>query len=214
MRLSHAQCGFDVVHITGGSRRTSSISLVLVIRLLNAQPRRSRANLRPPPRSASVIDRLRKNQNPLANRNNPRSSSPHSGRDQTSGEPRRNFAGGIHGHGSHAPTFGSGMRRRRGAPRFLAPLARRVDRPAGRREGVIKPPLFSDLRGYTAFAETAEPEEVLDFLREYRRALGRWSVSMRARSRCSLQPGMTPVPITSFKPQNRGAVIQPLPATS
>jgi hypothetical protein len=85
---------------------------------------------------------------------------------------------------------------------------------AGRREGVTKPPVFSDLRGYTTFAETAEPEEVLDFLREYHAALGRWSVSMRARSRCSLQPGMTPVPITSFKPQNRGAVIQPLPATS
>jgi len=31
---------------------------------------------------------------------------------------------------------------------------------------------FCDLRGYTAFAEAAEPEEVLDFLREYHRALG------------------------------------------
>jgi adenylate cyclase len=30
----------------------------------------------------------------------------------------------------------------------------------------------SDLRGYTAFTETAEPEEVLDFLREYHSALG------------------------------------------
>jgi adenylate cyclase len=29
-----------------------------------------------------------------------------------------------------------------------------------------------DLRGYTAFTETAEPEEVLDFLREYHGALG------------------------------------------
>ena len=27
--------------------------------------------------------------------------------------------------------------------------------------------MFCDLRGYTAFTETAEPEEVLDFLREY-----------------------------------------------
>ena len=32
--------------------------------------------------------------------------------------------------------------------------------------------LFSDLRGFTAFAETAAPEELLDVLREYHRALG------------------------------------------
>ena len=32
--------------------------------------------------------------------------------------------------------------------------------------------MFCDLRGYTAFTETAEPEEVLDFLREYHGALG------------------------------------------
>ena len=37
----------------------------------------SRANLRPPSRSAPVTDRLLKNQNPLENRNNLRSSSPH-----------------------------------------------------------------------------------------------------------------------------------------
>jgi hypothetical protein len=52
------------------------------------KPRRSRANLRPRSQSASVIDRLLKNQNPLENRNNLRSSSPHSGPGQTSGEPR------------------------------------------------------------------------------------------------------------------------------
>jgi class 3 adenylate cyclase len=40
---------------------------------------------------------------------------------------------------------------------------------AHRREIVV---LFCDLRGYTAFTETAEPEEVLDFLREYHGALG------------------------------------------
>src|SRR5205807_432816 len=33
-----------------------------------------------------------------------------------------------------------------------------------RREIVV---VFCDLRGYTAFTETAEPEEVLDFLRDY-----------------------------------------------
>jgi class 3 adenylate cyclase len=38
-----------------------------------------------------------------------------------------------------------------------------------RREIVV---VFCDLRGYTAFAETAEPEEVLEFLREYHGALG------------------------------------------
>jgi adenylate cyclase len=38
-----------------------------------------------------------------------------------------------------------------------------------RREIVV---VFYDLRGYTAFTETAEPEEVLDFLREYHGALG------------------------------------------
>jgi class 3 adenylate cyclase len=32
--------------------------------------------------------------------------------------------------------------------------------------------VFCDLRGHTAFTETAEPEEVLDFLREYHGALG------------------------------------------
>jgi adenylate cyclase len=38
-----------------------------------------------------------------------------------------------------------------------------------RREIVV---VFCDLRGYTAFTETAEPEEVLEFLREYDGALG------------------------------------------
>jgi adenylate cyclase len=38
-----------------------------------------------------------------------------------------------------------------------------------RREIVV---VFCDLRGYTAFTETAEPEEVLDFLREYHGTLG------------------------------------------
>jgi class 3 adenylate cyclase len=38
-----------------------------------------------------------------------------------------------------------------------------------RREIVV---VFCDLRGYTAFTETNEPEEVLDFLREYHGALG------------------------------------------
>lgn len=32
--------------------------------------------------------------------------------------------------------------------------------------------VFGDLRGFTAFAETAEPEEVMGILREYQSALG------------------------------------------
>jgi adenylate cyclase len=38
------------------------------------------------------------------------------------------------------------------------------------RRGIVV--VFCDLRGYTAFTETAEPEEVLKFLREYHGALG------------------------------------------
>jgi len=46
--------------------------------------------------------------------------------------------------------------------------------------------VFCDLRGYTAFTETAEPEEVLNFLREYHGALGPLVVNMRALSTSSL----------------------------
>jgi adenylate cyclase len=51
-------------------------------------------------------------------------------------------------------------------------LSRRATRKileSHRREIVVA---FCDVRGYTAFTETAEPEEVLDFLREYHGALG------------------------------------------
>jgi adenylate cyclase len=41
-----------------------------------------------------------------------------------------------------------------------------------RRQGKLAAVVFCDLRGYTAFTETAEPEEVLDFLRKYHGALG------------------------------------------
>ena len=60
--------------------------------------------------------------------------------------------------------------------RFLAPQRAELVVSQGeevlqshRREIVV---VFCDLRGYTAFTETAEPEEVLDFLREYHGALG------------------------------------------
>jgi class 3 adenylate cyclase len=61
--------------------------------------------------------------------------------------------------------------------RFLAPqlaelIVSRGDEKileSHRREIVV---VFCDLRGYTAFTETAEPEEVLELLREYHGALG------------------------------------------
>jgi adenylate cyclase len=61
--------------------------------------------------------------------------------------------------------------------RFLAPqlaemiVSRGEERilETHRRDIVV---VFCDLRGFTAFAETAEPEEVLDLLREYHEALG------------------------------------------
>jgi hypothetical protein len=98
-------------------RSTSRASTIKAISLfgISEKPRRSRANLRPRSRSASVIDRLLKNQNPLENRNNLRSSSPHPGPGQTSGEPRRNFA--VRNSSTRepwlfrSPVFGSGIRR-------------------------------------------------------------------------------------------------------
>ena len=46
--------------------------------------------------------------------------------------------------------------------------------------------VFLDLRGFTAFAEVAEPEEVMGVLREYHAAhRARWSSSTKARSSTS-----------------------------
>ena len=61
--------------------------------------------------------------------------------------------------------------------RFLSPQVTDLIVSAGnddilkshRRDVVV---LFCDLRGFTAFAETAEPEEVMTVLREYHEALG------------------------------------------
>src|SRR5712692_3569624 len=61
--------------------------------------------------------------------------------------------------------------------RFLAPQLAELIVSSGadrilqthRRDIVV---VFCDLRGFTSFAETAEPEEVLDLLREYHDALG------------------------------------------
>ena len=60
--------------------------------------------------------------------------------------------------------------------RFLSPQVRRSSR-APRREDARKAPPpdhcgLLRLRGFTAFAETAEPEEVLGVLRDYHRLMG------------------------------------------
>ena len=49
--------------------------------------------------------------------------------------------------------------------------------------------MFCDLRNFTAFSETAEPEEVLGFLRAYHAAMGALSSSTRARSSTSRATG-------------------------
>ena len=41
--------------------------------------------------------------------------------------------------------------------------------------------VFCDLRGFTAFAEAVEPEEVMAVLREYHAGVGRRSIASRAR---------------------------------
>jgi hypothetical protein len=72
-----------------------------VAKLLSGSQRRSRANLRPRSRSASVINRLLKNQNPLENRNDLRSSSPHLVLDRRPGNRAAILRSEIHRHGSH-----------------------------------------------------------------------------------------------------------------
>ena len=47
--------------------------------------------------------------------------------------------------------------------------------------------VFLDLRGFTAFAETAEPEEVMGVLREYHAEMGRLHPG-RTRARSSASP--------------------------
>src|SRR5205814_3011812 len=61
--------------------------------------------------------------------------------------------------------------------RFLAPQLAELIVSQGDEKILASQPsavvvVFCDLRGYTAFTETAEPEEVLDFLREYHGSLG------------------------------------------
>ena len=65
------------------------------------KPLRSRANLRPPSRFASVIDRLLRNQNPLENRNNLRSSSLYLVLGRRPGNRAAILRSEIHRRGSH-----------------------------------------------------------------------------------------------------------------
>ena len=75
-------------------------------------------------------------------------------------------------------------RQREEITRYLpSTVARLVSSPdgeqllAGHRREVTT--VFSDLRGFTSFAEAAEPEEVLDILREYHREMGAIIVAHR-----------------------------------
>ena len=95
------------VFITGSSDGLGLMAARLLIEqghevVVQPSHGRSRANLRPPSRFASVIDRLLRNQNPLENRNNLRSSSLY----LVLGRRPRNRAAilrsEIHGDGSHS----------------------------------------------------------------------------------------------------------------
>jgi adenylate cyclase len=62
--------------------------------------------------------------------------------------------------------------------------------------------VFLDLRGFTAFAETAEPEEVMGVLREYHAAMGQLIVEHEGTLECFIGDGMMvifndPVPVAN-----------------
>jgi adenylate cyclase len=66
--------------------------------------------------------------------------------------------------------------------------------------------VFLDLRGFTAFAESAEPEEVMAVLREYHAAMGRLIMEHEGTLECFIGDGMMvlfndPVPVSN--PQER-----------
>ena len=66
--------------------------------------------------------------------------------------------------------------------------------------------VFLDLRGFTAFAETAEPEEVMGVLREYHAAMGQLIMEHEGTLECFIGDGMMvifndPVPVPN--PQER-----------
>lgn len=68
--------------------------------------------------------------------------------------------------------------------------------------------VFLDLRGFTAFAETAEPEEVMGVLREYHAAMGQLIMEHEGTLECFIGDGIMvifndPVPVPN--PQERAA---------
>jgi class 3 adenylate cyclase len=78
---------------------------------------------------------------------------------------------------TNARLFTAVERQREELARFLAPsVASLISSDEGRQllsgHRAYVTVLFSDLRGFTSFAETAEPEEVLDVLREYHHEIG------------------------------------------
>jgi hypothetical protein len=142
------------------------------------KPRRSRANLRAPSRSASVIDRLLKNQNPLENRNNIRPSSPHLVLGKRPGA---------------APQFCGPKFTDTGAKLFRSPM--------------LGSGIFRRLDG-EALGGPPPREDPAQARHALAGGFDNCTTGSSKRSRCCLQPGMTPVPITFLRPQNRGAVIQ------
>jgi class 3 adenylate cyclase/putative methionine-R-sulfoxide reductase with GAF domain len=78
---------------------------------------------------------------------------------------------------TNARLFEAIERQRQELSRFLSPaIADLVSSEEGRRllagHRAYVTVLFADLRGFTAFAETAEPEELFDLLRDYHSAVG------------------------------------------
>ena len=71
---------------------------------------------------------------------------------------------------------------RRSLPRPSLPARARLLK-THRREITVE---FFDLRGFTHFTESAEPEEVMELLRAYHSALGRSCSSTKAHSSASL----------------------------
>jgi hypothetical protein len=140
------------------------------------EPERADTNLRSPSRSAWVIDRLLKNQNPLEERNNLGSSSPH---------------------------LVAGRR-----PENRAAILR------SEIHGLGRPIAVPDRCSVRAFDDSTARRSAAAVSRGPRPDASRAGWRLRQshyRLQRSFQPGMTPVPIMLFRPQNRGAVIQALP---
>ena len=92
---------------------------------------------------------------------------------------RKNPRGGETKRASGAACRRSGRRNRAhgSASAFFAPAGSRSDRRVWNRKAAGKPrreitALFCDLRGFTGFSESSDPEDVMALLREYHAAIG------------------------------------------